>query len=349
MLKRICLILCFVLLIPNVVYANQVTVSASSSVAIDSLSKEILYENNAKSVHSMASTTKIMTCIIACESDRIDDVVTITAEMLDGAIGSLIYLAVGDTITLGDLIKGAMLASGNDAANAIAVYLGGSISGFVSTMNTKAKDIGMINTNFVTPSGLDEKDHHSTAYDMALLASYALENNTFKNICSLKSCEICVNNIKQTIYNHNKLLSYDDNYIGVKTGYTDSSGRCLVSAYKYNDNVIIVVTFNAPDDWNDHKKIIDYVKSKYNHYIENYEININVVGSSLTMVKCKADIDLYCLSKIDYSAYFYPFLYAPIKQGDIVGKLDIICNDKVIMTVDIIAKEDVELWQEKMM
>lgn len=335
--------------IPNVAYANQITVSASSSVAIDSLSNEILYENNAKSAHSMASTTKIMTCIIACESNKLDDVVTITAEMLDGAIGSLIYLTVGDTITLVDLIKGAMLASGNDAANAIAVYLGGSINSFVATMNIKAKEIGMTNTNFVTPSGLDEEGHHSTAYDMALLSAYSLKNDAFISICSLKSCEICVNNIKQTIYNHNKLLSYDENYIGVKTGYTDSSGRCLVSAYKYNDNVIIVVTFNAPDDWNDHKKIIDYVKSKYNHYIENYEINIDVVGSSLTMVKCNADIDLYCLSKIDYSAYYYPFLYAPIKQGDIVGKLDIISDDKVIMTVGIIAKEDVEIWQEKTM
>lgn len=346
MLKRFCIVLCFVLFIPFVVYGAEPSVSARSSVSLDLETGTVLYDKNAYQECSMASTTKIMTCLIACESNKLDDIVEITQEMLDGAIGSLIYLKAGDKISLYDLVVGAMLASGNDAANSIAVYIGDSVTSFVDLMNEKAIQIGMKNTEFVTPSGLDDGNHHSTAYDMAILASYALKNNYFKDICTLKSANITINGKEQTVYNHNKLLSYDDNFVGVKTGFTEKAGRCLISAYNHCGNIIIIVTLNAPDDWDDHKKILDYSIEKYKEYRDIKLIDLDVVGGNLDKVKCECEYTATTLGDVKTRLYYYPFTYAPVKAGDVVGRLDIIANEKVIMTVEIIAKEDVEIWQE---
>jgi D-alanyl-D-alanine carboxypeptidase len=346
LLKRFFIIfLSIIIFIPNIAYADDISLSASCSVIIDSSSGKVLYEHNAYEIHTMASTTKIMTCLIACESGKLDKTVTITSKMLENVEGSAIYIAENDKITLRDLVKGAMLASGNDAANAIAVYLGGSTKNFVKQMNKRASEIGMNNTVFVTPSGLDEGEHHSTAYDMALLASVALTNEDFASVCKMKSADIAVNGEKQTIYNHNKLLSYDDSFVGVKTGFTEKSGRCLVSAYDYEDNTIICVTLGDPDDWVDHVEMVEYAKKQYSHKTDTNNYNISVVGSTSDTVTCSSTYDVITLGEVTTKAYYYPFIYAPANAGDIVGKQEVYSGNKLIMTVDIIVKDGIEKWQ----
>lgn len=344
MLRFLSFFLTFAFLFPINAYAGDYSISAMSYIVMDSDTQEILYEKSPNDICSMASTTKIMTCLIACESERLDDTVIITNEMLDGAIGSLIYLNVGDEITVLDLIKGAMLASGNDAANSLAVIIGSSVRDFVALMNERAKEIGMMNTEFVTPSGLDEGNHHSTAYDMALLSVEAMKNDTFRDICALKSAEIRINGKAQTIYNHNKLLSYNG-FVGIKTGFTEKAGRCLISCYDYRGNNIIVVTLNAPNDWDDHIYLVDKAKKKYKHYKNKFEANINVVGGDKDIAYCNATYNAYSLSELSYIAYYYPFVYAPISCETVIGRLDIYSNGKKIMTVDITVKEDVKIWQ----
>lgn len=343
--KLYCLILTLLFLFPNIAYANDNSISAYSAVTIDSATKSVLFEQNAYQHMPMASTTKIMTCLIACESGKLDDLLTITDEMAN-VQGSSIYLKAGDEITLLDLVKGAMIASGNDAANSIAIYLGSTVDNFVNMMNNKAKELGLNSTHFETPSGLDGKEHYSTAYDMAVLASFALKNQTFSQICSLKSAEITINSQKQTIYNHNKLLNYSEDCVGVKTGFTKKAGRCLVSAYKFENNYIICVTLNAADDWNDHKKLIELAKSKYVKICNSELIDINVVGGYKNIIKCKASWNVYSLSNVKIKAYHYPFLYAPVEQGCVVGKMDILSDGNIIATVDIIAEEGVNIYGE---
>lgn len=320
-------------------------ISAHAYITMDEDSGVVLSERNSHSCYPMASTTKIMTCLLACESDKLNDLVTITSNMLDGVYGSMIYIKPDDTITLIDLVKGAMLASGNDAANAIAVYLYGSVNSFVKKMNARASNLGMYDTRFVTPSGLDEANHHSTAYDMAILAREALNNKALSSIFCKSSDEITINDKKQTIYNHNKLLSYDDSFIGIKTGFTDKAGRCLVSAYNYNDSKIIAVTLNAPNDWDDHKKLVEIAKKKYTHVIDEFEFNHNIVGGTLNIVKCSARYDLYTLNNVTSKAYYFPFSYAPVKKGDCVGYVNLYCDKTLIKTVEIIALEEVKKWQ----
>lgn len=346
MIKKLFIIfLSGIFLVPNTAYAADVSISASSAIVMDAGSGTVLYEHNAYDERTMASTTKIMTCLIACESGRLDETVTVSGEMLDGVEGSAIYIAAGDKITLRDLVKGAMLASGNDAANSIAVYLGKSVKGFAGLMNDKASEIGMTKTVFVTPSGLDEGDHHSTAYDMALLASAALRNKELAEICRMKSAQITVNGKKQTVYNHNKLLSYDEGFIGVKTGFTEKSGRCLVSAYDYEDNTIICVTLSDPDDWDDHTALVEYAEKQYEHKTITDDFTIPVVGGAGNSALCSASYDVITLGNIKAKAYYYPFIYAPVCAGDVVGREEIYSDNKLIMTVDITVRDGIEKWQ----
>lgn len=337
--------ICVLLSFPYNVYAGVNNISAYSAVSMDSATGKVLYEKNSTQRLAIASTTKIMTCLLACEMGNMSDIVTITSEMLDKTEGSLIYLKVGDKISLEDLVKGALLASGNDAANAIAIHISKSIEAFSVLMNNKAKKLKMYNTCFVTPSGLDEGQHYSTAYDMALLASYAMKNDAFKNICKLQMAEITISNKTQKIYNHNKLLSYDNNYCGVKTGFTNKAGRCLVSAYDYNGSYIIIVTLNAPNDWDDHKKIKSYCVKKYNNYYGKDEYALDVVGGAKGKVKCFSRYQVTSCGRISKKIYYYPFIYAPIYKGTCIGRLDIYCGNVKIESVEIIASESVELWQ----
>lgn len=337
LLKKIAIVfLTIIFVIPFNCYASEI--SAKSAIVMDADTGIVLYENNAYKELSIASTTKIMTAIIALSSDELDLQVTIKDDML--CEGSSLGLKANDVISLYDLVVGMMLCSGNDAANAIAFTIAGGIEAFANLMNNTASQIGMNSTLFVTPSGLDEGGHHSTAYDMALLARFAISDEEFCNIVSKKSAEIIINGNKQMIYNHNKLLSFDDSFFGIKTGFTEKAGRCLVSAKKYNNARLICVTLNAPNDWNDHQSLMAMCESEYKLNSILNTIEIDSVGGELDSVSCSYKGELYTAGDIQIKLFYYPFLYAPVKAGDIVGYANIYSNDILIERLPIEVDED---------
>lgn len=343
MLRIISFIFALIFLFPTTVYGDDC--SAKSAIVIDADTNEILYEKNIYEERSMASTTKIMTALIACESGKLQDVVTITPEMVD-TIGTSLGLKVGNEITLNDLVLGMLIISGNDAANAVACYLEGSEEEFSNVMNDKAKEIGMKNSCFVTASGLDEGNHHSTAYDMAVLTSYALKNEVFANMCSLKSAQITVDTEKRTIYNHNKLLSYLDDCVGVKTGFTEKAGRCLVSAVKRNGHTFVCVTLNDPNDWEDHISLFEKCEDKYSDVKMYNSTTVNVVGGTKDTISAIYDANVSVLDKYQLSVeiYHFPFIYAPVKIGDEIGKVVIKYKEKEILSVSLVADENVDYY-----
>lgn len=343
MLRILSFFLTLLFLFPVNVYASDC--SARSAVVIDADTNEILYEKNIYEERSMASTTKIMTALIACESEKLDDVVTITPEMVD-TIGTSLGLKVDNKVTLHDLVLGMLIVSGNDAAKAVAIYLADSEENFSKLMNEKAKEIGMNKTCFVTASGLDEGNHHSTAYDMAILASYALKNDTFSKMCSLKRAEITVDTEKRTIYNHNKLLSYLDDCVGVKTGFTEKAGRCLVSAVKRNGHTLVCVTLNDPNDWDDHISLYKNAEEKYSDVRMYNSTTVDVVGGTKDTISAIYDANVNVIDKylITVEIYHFPFIYAPVKVGEEIGKAVVKYKEKEILSVPLIADENVDYY-----
>ncbi|HCC34391.1 MAG TPA: D-alanyl-D-alanine carboxypeptidase, partial [Ruminococcaceae bacterium] len=221
-------------------------ISAASAVLIEPVTGRVLFEKNKDERRSMASTTKIMTALLAAESGRLEEPFTVTSQMIN-VEGTSMGLKSGDQVTLSALVYGMMLASGNDAANAAAVFLGGTQSGFAKLMNARAREIGMTGTNFVTPSGLDDDEHYTTAHDMALLAAEAMKNPVFLKAASSLSAQVQIGNppIKRTYSNHNRLLREYKGANGVKTGFTKKSGRCLVSSAERDGISLIAVTLHA--------------------------------------------------------------------------------------------------------
>lgn len=239
--------------------AYAVSTHATCAILVDAESGRVLYEQNIHQPRLIASITKLMTALVAVEqSDDLDREVTVKGEWL-GSEGSSIYLTAGEKITLRGLLYGLMLQSGNDAAMVIACSVAGNEADFVALMNEKAAELGMENTSFANPSGLNHDDHYSTAYDMALLAQACLNNQEVASICATKS--ITVGN--RTFVNHNKLLYRYDGCVGMKTGYTEKAGRTLVSAATRNGQTLICVTLNDGNDWNDHTKLLDF---GFEHY-----------------------------------------------------------------------------------
>ncbi|MGN8647112.1 D-alanyl-D-alanine carboxypeptidase family protein [Gracilibacillus sp. HCP3S3_G5_1] len=251
----ICLVIIFVFIPQTEIKAN-VEVSAESAILMDQETGRVLYEKNADNPTLIASITKILTAIIAIESGELDEYVKIS----DNAIsveGSSIYLKKEDKITLEDLVYGLMLRSGNDAAIAISEHIAGSQEGFSYLMNEKARWIGMTNSHFDNPHGLDSETHYSTAYDMALLMKYAMENETFRKISATSSYQSSARDYAWI--NKNKLLTQLYKYSnGGKTGYTRAAGRTLVSTAEKNGQTLIVVTLNAPSDWQDHMQLFEW-------------------------------------------------------------------------------------------
>ena len=328
-------------------------ISAGSAVLIESATGDVISEKNAYEKRSMASTTKIMTTLLCLESGGLDDsfMVDPDAIMVEG---SSMGLVKGDIVTKRYLCYGMLLPSGNDAANATAVKLAGSVEKFADMMNARAEKIGMENTHFVTPSGLEaDGQHYSTAYDMALLAREALKNPDFREICGSSSATVKFGNppYERTLKNTNKLLNMYDGVIGVKTGFTDEAGRCLVSACEKNGVTLICVTLNAPDDWNDHIKMYDYGFSRVEcSYAGGADyIKINVAGSDKDCISAvpENEITYGSLKEKDYTISFRikaaPFLYAPVNYGDIVGKAEYYCNGVLIGTVNLKAAENADM------
>ena len=315
--------------------------SAASAVVIDAASGEILFEKDIYTERSMASTTKIMTSLI-------DSIVNITAEMADTE-GTALGLREGDTISLYDLVVGMLLASGNDAANATAIFIAGSFEGFAAMMNERARQIGMNHTLFVSPSGLDGGNHHSCAYDMALLTAQALKNDIFASVCKARSMEITVSGKKQTLYNHNKLLYQIDGCIGVKTGFTSKAGRCLISAVRKNGNTMICVTLNDGDDWNDHKKLYSQCEKLYKEKKVYSVVEVNIVGGVKNVLTAEYEKEIRVVNPqlITVEVYHFPFIYAPVTKGDEIGIVIIKYKEKEIARAPAIAGESVEYYAEQ--
>ena len=310
---------------------KEPSVSAASAIVMDAATGTVLYRKNQDEPCAVASTTKIMTCLLACESGKLSDTVTVDGEMLQGTEGSSANLKRGDTVTLFDLVKGAMLASGNDAANAIACYLSGSTEAFAVQMNRRAAELGMQNTCFVTPSGLDKGDHHSTAYDMALLTAAALDNEQLAAVASESADSITVSGTKVNLQNHNKLLQQDSAFSGFKTGYTKKAGRCLVSTYRYENSTIICVTLHSPDDWNDHTKLVAYAKSKYRQLTDKVTLSLPAVGGRANSIMCEYQYDISVCCDVTVKEYYYPFVYAPAYCGDTVGYVELTDDSNTLL------------------
>lgn len=359
--KLISVLLFIIFLMPldNMVLAESDTLSlsAQSAVVICADTGQIIYGKNEREPRPMASTTKIMTALLALEAADSEDVnVTITDKMVP-VEGSSMCLKVGQVLPLSSLAKGMLTVSGNDAANSVAITLGGSVDGFVDLMNKKAKQIGLNDTYFETPSGLDKGNHHSTAYDMALLGAFALENKAFYNISSKRRVEVPFIEPDEirTLYNENRMLKRYDGCIGVKTGFTKIAGRCLVSAAEKNNTRLVAVTLNAGDDWNDHEKLLDYGFSKVDtvNFNDKESITVPLVGGKVNdtnlIVKDKISITLKKgeKEKIEKVVEVPSFLYAPLKQGQVVGKIKYKLNGNVIASNDLLIPEDKEALKKE--
>lgn len=330
-----------VLFLANFIYLPvfaEPMLSAESAVLINADSGETIFEHNANIKKGMASTTKIMTAILAIESGRLNEMVTIPDEAI-GVEGSSLYLQRGETMTLRELVIGLMLRSANDAAEAIAIILGGDVESFAKMMNEKAQVLGLSNTHFDNPHGLASDNHYTTAKELAKLSAYAVSNSTFREICATNSAKISGTEIPRIVTNHNKLLKLYSGAYGVKTGYTRATGRCLVSAATRNGVNLIAVTLNAPDDWNDHRELLDYGFSNYeivnlaecNEIVATLPIIGGAEDSVPVYVKNKVDI---CLSKkrksiVEKIELNYP-KFAPVYQGDTVGTIRFFLDGKEI-------------------
>ncbi len=330
--------------------AEAVSTSASSAVLMSFDSGEMLYAQNPHEKRAIASITKIMTAVVALEQPE-DKLVTFQPSMI--AEGTSMYLKVGEVLSLSELTKGMMMVSGNDAANAIALSVAGSKEKFADLMNQKAQQIGMKDSHFVTPSGLDDEEHYSTAYDMALLCRYAMRNPKFRAIVSQKSIEVQYTSPKnktQTCTNHNRLISMCDGCMGIKTGYTSKAGRTLTSAVERNGVMLIAVTLNDRNDWNDHKALYDYGFScveKVDLTAQNTGYEVPVVGakeqSIVAVPKNDCEVALIQGSRenIQEKINLPRFVYAPIRQGEILGTMDYYLGSRCIAHTRLIAQKEI--------
>ncbi|MDD6237569.1 MAG: D-alanyl-D-alanine carboxypeptidase [Clostridiales bacterium] len=332
--------------------AEGLSVSAKAAVLIEADTGRVLFAKNKDMQLPMASTTKILTALITLESDNLDELFVVDEKAIQ-VEGSSMGLQSGDSASLRTLACGMLLPSGNDAANAAAVRIGGSIAEFAAMMNQRAAAIGMTNSHFVTPSGLDDEQHYSTAHDMAKLARVALKNNAFQDICSRNIAKVEFGNppYERWLKNHNRLLNEYKGAIGVKTGFTKKSGRCLVSAAERDGVTLIAVTLNAPNDWQDHTLMFNYGFNgvKPQQYDVKYEdIQLNVVGGKsakvgvVPLTATMVNVEENKLQDITQKVIAEHFYYAPIQAGDVVGKIELYLDGEEIGTATLIAAEDVQ-------
>ena len=309
------------------------SLSAKSAVLIDAATNTVLCQKNARERMGMASTTKIMTALVAAERGDLDKTVSVSP-LAVGVEGSSIYLYAGEKLKLCDLISAMLLESANDAAAAIAIEIGGSIDGFCDMMNEKAAELGLADTHFTNPHGLYDDAHYTTAYDLAVIAAAALENDTVRETVATKKMTVTpVEGNVRVIYNHNKMLSLYEGAIGVKTGFTKKTGRCLVSAAERDGLRLVAVTLNASDDWNDHKKLLDLGFDSFSReeLIKKGEVchMMSIIGaadSQIPLLSCETlyatlpkNIDPRRLTMVVETLNRYEF--APVAKGKIVGRV----------------------------
>lgn len=388
--EMICLFVTLILSINNMCYANIndneiIDINETKKQAIETVSKNIenlklnsriglifdrnskriLYEKNGLKQVPMASTTKIMTAIVVLENSELNDVVTISKKAA-GTGGSRLGLRTNDKITVHDLLYGLMLKSGNDAAVALAEHVGGGIEEFADMMNKKAKELGLINSHFITPHGLDKEKHYTTAYELACMADYALKIPKFKEIVSSKNYNITINARSNLIGNTNELLGNLNGVYGVKTGFTNEAGRCLVTACKREDLDIITVVLGADTKkyrTSDSIKLIEYayknyevidIEKKIKEQFENWkQLNCNRIYINKAKQE-KIDLDIESLSyskiaikktdidniKMEINSLYY--LEAPVEKGRIIGNAKIQINGETIANLNIKNKQVIE-------
>lgn len=340
------LILCLAVFAPGF-KSNALSAKAAALICADT--GELLYSKNAEDRMAMASTTKIMTALLLCENLSPDKIVKVTSEQIK-VEGTSMGLCAGDTVTAEVLLYGMLLSSGNDAANVTACAVSGSTEKFVELMNKKAQSLNLKNTHFATPSGLDAADHYSSAYDMAMLARYALSNESFAACAAARQKTVVLNGgeKKLTLVNHNRLLKTYDDVTGVKTGFTKKAGRCLVSSAVKGKKRVIAVTLNDPDDWADHRKMLDLGLEAVS--VQSVEppcdnLRINVIGGNKSRlcipirgyeICSAAKADLTCEVNVKQ------MVFAPVKKGENLGNINFYSNGILIKKSKIIANENIK-------
>lgn len=328
------------------------------AVAYDRKTGNVIWGKNEFKKSAMASTTKIMTALLAIENCDLNEVIEVSSKAA-GIGGSRLGLKKDDKINMNDLLYGLMLKSGNDAAVSIAETVGGSVEGFAELMNKKAKEIGLENTHFVTPHGLDDPEHYTTAYELAKLADYALKNDKFAKIVNTKNYTVTINGYPKAISNTNELLGYLDGVNGVKTGFTNNAGRCLVTSVNRNNFEIITVVLQADTKkfrTSDSIKIIEYVYNNYQYVnikdmvdekfndwclINKNRIIINKSqNDNLELYISKLENDIIPLKKdeidninIEINSLYY--FDAPVAKDTVFGNLKVMLGDEVIDIVEI--------------
>lgn len=327
------------------------SVSAAAAVLINADTGTIIYGKNSYEKRAMASTTKIMTALLTAEAGDLDKRFTVDSYAIQ-VEGTSMGLKQGDIVTRRALLYGMLLPSGNDAANAAAISVSGSMSEFAKLMNSKAEELGLKNTHFVNPSGLDAEGHYTTAYDLALLAKAAMENPTFAGICQKASAQVDFGNppYLRTLSNSNKMLWQYEGCIGVKTGFTDNARRCLVSAAERNGVRLIAVTLNAPDDWQDHTKILDYgfTQVQPTEILLPTPIAVPVVGGTANSVNLTLSRSLSLplsqkeLQKVTFEVHTEPFLYGGFATGKIAGTAKIYLNGEYVTKMNLVTENGVK-------
>lgn len=332
-------------------------------IVYDRISKSMIIGKNEDVKSAMASTTKIMTTIVILEKADLNEKVTVSAKA-GGTGGSRLGLKRGDKVSVRDLLYGLMLRSGNDAAVALAEHVGGSVKGFAELMNEKAIELGLTNTHFVTPHGLDDANHYTTALELAKLTDYAMDNETFAKIVGTKSTTIYINNQPRQINNTNELLGVLNGVVGVKTGFTNNAGRCLVTETKRNNMDIITIVLGADtkkDRTKDSVNLIEYTFSKYKMYnleeqiIEEFNKWKNINEKRILIIKGKqsnpklalgaiekAIIPICDNDKIEYSINALTEAKAPVEQWNVMGTLTVKLNGKILENIDIVNVNEVQ-------
>ncbi len=338
-------VLCLVLVMSVIPVSYGAQSSAKSCILIDADSGRVLYEKNADDRSLIASTTKIMTALVVCQQCNVLDRVEIMPEAV-GIEGSSMYLRAGEVLTVQDLLYGLMLCSGNDAAVALAIYCGGTVEGFVQLMNDEAHRLGLLNTHFENPNGLDNEHHYSTARDLAKLTAFAMKNPVFCKTVSTKNVRVG----ERQLTNHNKLLWRYEGADGVKTGYTKAAGRILVSTAKREGRRLIAVTINDPDDWRDHANLLDMGFSRYKPQVL---VHSGATVGSVEILSGSADragllagetfrFPLADGEKVTLSYSGSGFVFAPVKQGECAGFVHVFVDGVAVGRIPVCWSETVD-------
>lgn len=340
--------------------------NSRAAIVYDRTSKTVLYGKNIDEKRAMASTTKIMTAILVLENGNLSEQIEVCKKAANVG-GSRLGLKEKDKITLKDLLYGLMLRSGNDAAVQIAIHLGGSVEGFAEMMNNKAKEIGLKNTNFVTPHGLDNPNHYTTVYELAILTDYALEIEEFAKIVNTKTTTVNINSNPVTINNTNELLGNLNGVDGVKTGFTNNAGRCLVTSTTRNNWQIISVVLGADTKkyrTKDSIELIEYtfknygqlnikeiVNTKFKEWKKENEANIKIIKGTKEKIRTTINYNYAYemlpikngdLNNIKIQIENTNELEAPIQMNQELGKIHIIVENKEIMNIPIVSAESID-------